>query len=127
AGDRHDAAHRLDLAVIARAEPRRASLAEAADGAIDQPRINLRQRGVADAELVHHAGAEIFHDDVGFGCKLLNDRDRLGLGEIERQAALVAVDRLPSRREPALGPFAAQRRAPHVFAFAPFHLYDLGA
>ena len=50
-----------------------------------------------------------------------------GFEQIERQAALVAVDRLPARREAALGPFAAQRRAAHVLAFTPLHLDDVGA
>jgi hypothetical protein len=59
--------------------------------------------------------------------ELLDDLDRLRLLQIERQAALVAVDGLPARREPTLGPFAAQRRAAHVFAFAPLHLDDVGA
>ncbi len=49
-----------------------------------------------------------------------------GFCEVERQAALVAVDRLQRRREAALGPFAAQRRAAHVLALAPLHLDDVG-
>jgi hypothetical protein len=59
--------------------------------------------------------------------ELFHDRDRLGLGQIEREAALVAVDRLPTRRKAALGPFAGERRAAHVLALAPFHLDDVGA
>ena len=95
-GDRHDAGHRLDLAVIAGGRSFRAGLAEAGDGAIDQPRIDRRQRLIADAELVHHAGPEILHHHVGLGGEPLDDRDRLRLLQVERQAALVAVDCLPA-------------------------------
>jgi hypothetical protein len=127
AGDRHDARHRLDLAVISGAQPLRSGLAEGADAAIDQARIDLRQRLVADTELVHHAGAKILHHHVGFRRKALDDLDRFRLLQVQRQAALAAVDRLPSRRKPALGPLLVERGAAHVLALAPLHLDDIGA
>ena len=102
-------------------------MAEAGDRAINQPRIDRRERTVADAEFVHHAGAKIFHHHVGLCRELFDDRDRFWLREVERQAALVAVDRLPARRETALRPFAAQRRATHILALAPLHLDDVSA
>src|SRR4029077_11745087 len=117
---------RLDLAVIARAVALRTGLAETRNRAIDQSWIDLRKRGVADTELVHHAGTKIFHHHVGFSGKLPDDLDGFRPGEIERQAALVAVDRLPAGRKPAIGPFAAQGRATHVLAAAPLDLDDVG-
>src|SRR6185437_1503120 len=89
AGDRHDAAHRLHLAVIAGAVALGPGLAETAYRAINQLRIDRRERLVADAELVHHARAEILHHDVGLFSELLDDGNRLGLGQVDRQAALV--------------------------------------
>ena len=127
AGQRHDARQRLDLAVIAGLVAIRSGLAEAGHRAIDQPRVDLGQRGVADAEPVHHAGAEILHDHVGVGDQALDDLDRRRLLQIQGQAALVAVDRQPGRRHPAVRPLARQRRAAHVLALAAFHLDDLGA
>ena len=59
--------------------------------------------------------------------ELLDDGDRLRLREIEGEATLVAVDGLPAGGKAALGPFAAQRRAAHVLAFATLHLDDVGA
>ncbi len=127
AGQRHDARQRLDLAVIAGLVAIRAGLAEAGHRAIDQPRVDLGQRGIADAEPVHHAGAEILHDHVGVGDQALDDLDRRRLLQIQRQAALVAVDRQPGRRHAAVCPLARQRRAAHVLALAALHLDDVGA
>ena len=43
----------------------RAVLAVAADRAVDDPRVDLPQRLVADAEAVEHAGPEGLEHDVG--------------------------------------------------------------
>src|SRR5262249_34130722 len=63
-GDSHDAAHRLDLAVVAGARALRTGLTETGDCAVDQPRIDVGQRGIADTELVHHARPKILHHHV---------------------------------------------------------------
>ena len=42
-----------------------ARVAEPTDGAVDEPRVDLRQRLVAEAEPVEHAGAEVLDDHVG--------------------------------------------------------------
>ena len=53
--------------------------------------------------------------------------DRGGLLQVERQAALVAVDRQPRRRHAAVGPFTGQRRTAHILALAAFDLDHIGA
>ena len=104
AGDRHQAGHRLDHAVERRGLAVRPDLAEARDGAVDQPGIDRLQRLVADAELVHHARPEILHHHVGLGGQPLHHLDRLGLLEIERDRALVRVDRDPRVRRARASP-----------------------
>ena len=79
---------------------------------IDQARIDLAQSLVVDAEPELHVGAEILHHDVGVLHHPLEDRDALRRLEIERHAALVAVQILevagrragrPSARRSQLG------------------------
>jgi len=50
-----------------------------------------------------------------------------GLERLSVRLPLVAVDGLPARGKPAIGPFAAQGGAAHVLALAPLHLDDVGA
>jgi hypothetical protein len=71
-----------------------AVLAVAADGAEDEARIDRGKRRVADAELVHDAGAETLDDDVRRQSQSAEHGDALGLLQVEAQRALVAVDEL---------------------------------
>ena len=65
AGDRHDPGHRLELAVEGGRRPLRPGVAEAGDGAVDQPRVEPRERLVAEPQPVHHAGPEVLPHHVG--------------------------------------------------------------
>lgn len=62
------------------------------DRHIDQPWVDRLERGIADAQLVHHTGAKLFEHDVVLTDQALDHLDRLGAFEIEGDAALVAVE-----------------------------------
>ena len=47
---------------------------------------------MVDLEAVLHVGAVVFDDDVGLGDELVEDLEALGGFEVEREAALVAVE-----------------------------------
>ncbi len=127
AGQRHDAGQRLDLAVVAGLVAIGTGAAEAGDGAIDQAGIDRAEGVVADAEAIHHAGAEVLHHHVGARDEAVDDVDCGRLLQIEREAAFVAVDRQPRRRHASVGPFAGEGRAAHVLALTTFDLDDVGA
>src|SRR5439155_5282178 len=57
AGGAHDAAHALGDEVVAAAARVRPRLAEARDGAVDEPRVDQAERVVVDAEPSRHARA----------------------------------------------------------------------
>ena len=90
-GDRHQAAHALGDLVEARTVGIGAVLAEAGQAHVDEPRIDRAQRLVVDAEPLLHVGPVVLDQHVGGGRQLLQDRDALGRLEVERDAALVAV------------------------------------
>src|SRR5437773_3458659 len=90
-GDRHEPAHALGDLVVARPLGVRAGLAEAGDRAVDDPRIDLRQRLVVDAEPLLHVRPEVLDDDVGARRQLLDDLDAARMLEVERHRALVPV------------------------------------
>ena len=127
AGDRHDAAHRLDLAVVGGGGALGAGLAEARHRAIDEPRVQPRQHLVADAHPVHDAGAEVLHHHVGLGGEAVHDLDRLGLGEVEGEIALVGVDGHPGGGHVARRPLLVERAAAHVLPARPLDLDHVGA
>ena len=87
AGDGHQPAHGLDHIVVARPVRVRPVLAEAGDGAIDQLRIDRRQRGVVEAVLLQPAGLEVLDHHVA-GCSQTTH----GLGAF--RAGDVQLDRL---------------------------------
>ena len=105
AGDRHDTGHCLDFAVVAGFGAGRTGLAEAGDRAVDQARVDLGQCLVAQTESVHHAGAEVFHDDVGLCGELQDDVSGGGLLQVQGQAFLVAVHRDERGRHVSFCPF----------------------
>ena len=55
----------LDDLVVGRLEGIGPGLAEAGDGAVDQPRVDLGQHRVAQAQAVHDARPEVLHQHVG--------------------------------------------------------------
>src|SRR6185437_2527141 len=88
----HQPRHALHDQVVRRPIARRSLLAESRDQTVDDARTSLFDGLVAEAETVDRAGAEVFDDDVGKLDQLPEDLlARLAL-EIERQAALIAVD-----------------------------------
>ena len=74
---------------------------------MDQPRV-ARQAGVrVEAQLLHRAeSGQVIDEDVGAVYHALQDRLALGGGDVERQAALVAV------RGHKVGGFAVDERRP---------------
>src|SRR5207237_8683134 len=92
------------------AGPRRlgSGLAEAGDGAVDEPRVQAGERLVAEAEALHGAGAEVLEQHVALADQLFQDGPALGRFQIEREALLVAIDRQEVRR------FAADERRPRA-------------
>src|SRR6267142_2480706 len=103
AGGAHDAAHALRDQVIAAARGVRARLPVAGDRAVDQPRVERRQRLVVHAEARGDAGPVVLDEDVGGRHQLLQDGDALGALEVEYEAALVAVDGQEGRRDTGRG------------------------
>ena len=91
AGDRHQPAHALRDLIEARPVGIGAVLAEAGNAGIDDARIDLGERLVVDAEPLLHVGAEILHHDVGLLDHALERGEPFGRLQIERHAALVAV------------------------------------
>src|SRR5665213_2567536 len=98
AGDPHHAAHGLGDHVIGRPVEVRtvagARVAEAADGGIDQLRMQRRQGLVGQAQPVHHPDAEVFDDDVELRDQRLDQLDPFRGFQVDAQALLAAVDRL---------------------------------
>ena len=64
-------------------------MTEGGDGAIDQPRIDLQQILIAQAQSREGAGAEIFHQHISAGNQLAENLARFCLLQIKRHAALV--------------------------------------
>src|SRR5215510_4974506 len=90
-GDRHQAAHALGDLVEARAIAIGAGLAETRDAGIDQLRVDPGEPWIVDAEPLLHVGAEILHHHVGLLHHALERREALGGLDVERHAALVAM------------------------------------
>ncbi len=91
AGDRHQPAHALRDLIEAGALVIGAVLAEAGNTAIDEARIDLLQALIVDAELCLHVGPEVFDHDVGLLRQPLEHREPLGVLQVQRHRALVAV------------------------------------
>ena len=89
--DRHQAAHALGDLVEARPVAVGAVLAEAGQADVDEARVDGAQRFVVEAEPVLHVGPIVLDQHVGAFRHLLENGDALGLLEVERDAALVAV------------------------------------
>ncbi len=124
AGDGHDPAERLHQRLVAGAVLAGAGAPEGGDGAVDQPRVDFRERLVAEAEALHGAGAEVLDEDVGLTHQCLDHLDALGGLEVEGHAALVAVEEEVGGRLAVLvgRPGARLVAGPRVL-----HLDDVGA
>ena len=72
-GDGHHTAHGLSQNIIARAQVVGTVAAKAGDRRIDDAGIDLLQDIIAQSQLVHHAGAVVFHHNIRFFDKLLED------------------------------------------------------
>ena len=72
---------------------------------VDDARVDLRERLVVDAEAVLHVGPEVLDHHVGLLDQAQEDREAFRRLQVERDAALVAVQVLevrPSRGPPGL-------------------------
>jgi hypothetical protein len=69
----------------------RARLPGERDRAHDQPRIDPRQRVVTQAGARHHAGSEVFDEDVGLGDERMNERAPALLLDIDGDGFLRVV------------------------------------
>ncbi len=95
------------------------------DRAIYQARIGRRDRRIVEAKLLHHAAGEILHHHIRLRDELTRDLQRCRIGEVERNAALVAIETEESRALAAdFGMFVGARV---VAAIRVFNLDDLGA
>ncbi len=112
AGDRHQPAHALRDLIEARPIGIRPVLAEAGNAGIDDARIDLGERLVVDAEPLLHVGPEILDHDVGLLDHALEGGEAFGRLQIERHAALVAMQvlKVAALARPAHRLFDAGRR-----------------
>ena len=116
-GDRHQAAHALRNLIKARPCGQGPGLSKARDAGIHQAGVVFFQALVIDAQAELHIGTEVFHHDIGLGDQIFEQRNALGLFQVERDRAFVAVRVLIVR---ALLP--AQRVvATHVFGHLHLH------
>ena len=91
AGDAHHAAHGLNHQVVAGALGIRAVLAEAGDGAVNQPRVERFEAVVVQPVMRQAADLEVFHQDVAAQRHLPNQRLAFGFGHVDGDGAFVAV------------------------------------
>ena len=91
-GDGHHTAHGLSQDIIARTQVVGTVAAKARDRRIDDAGIDLLQDIIAQAQLVHHAGAVVFHHDIRFFDKLLEDLLALRGLQVQGDPLFVAVD-----------------------------------
>ena len=91
-GDGHHTAHGLSQNIIARAQVVGTVAAKAGDRRIDDAGIDLLQDIIAQPQLVHHAGAVVFHHDIRFFDKLLEDLLALRGLQVQGDPLFVAVD-----------------------------------
>src|SRR3954465_986353 len=89
-GRAHRAAGRLGDVLVRLGVLERAG-AEALQRRVDQPRVELVEVLPGEAEAIHHAGAEVLHDDVGLVDQLAEDLLALVRLHVEGERPLVAV------------------------------------
>ena len=114
AGDAHDAAHGLRDQVVAGAGRIGPRLAEARDRAIDEARIERRERGIVETVLGEAAHLVVFDKDIGAFSEPPGHRLALGRGKIEGDRAFPPIGRhvVGPRRWSPRRPHRAGRAAP---------------
>ncbi len=132
AGDAHQPAHALDQEVVAGALRVRAGLAEAGDRAVDEAGLHGQQAGVVEPVLLEAADLEVLQHDIGFHREAAHQRLAFGVGDVDRDRALVAVGAEVVRGVARLlaGRVLQPGRAPRARVVAgagALHLDDVGA
>ena len=125
ARDRHQPGLGLCDEVVPRAPRRTALGTEAGDRAVDDPWVALAHRVVAHAQPLRPADLEVLDHHVRGRAQLERQRPALLVGEVERAAALAAVD-----RQVVGGLACGERRAPAarlVAALRALHLHHVRA
>ena len=92
AGNAHHARERLRHYIVGGLVAIRTILAEAGERRIDQAGIDRGEVPGSQSQAIHHAGAIVFHQHVALLRELEKDGPAALVLEVERQAALVAVD-----------------------------------
>ena len=121
AGDGHHAEQGLGQQILAGLLDIGAVGAVAGGGGIDQAGLARLQRLVAEAQLLHHAGAEILRHHVGGIDQAQRELAALGRLEVDGDAALVAVGAQVQRALAVVPDVAAAQwrcQAPSAFSTA---------
>ena len=84
AAEHEHASNRCVVEVVPGSLAKRSILAITADAAEHDPGIHLSERCIADAETVHHAGAEALDDHIGRGREAEKRLTPQGILEIDR-------------------------------------------
>jgi hypothetical protein len=135
AGDAHQSARGLDEQVVARQVAASWLRPETRDRCVDNSRIRARDVVVADPEVLGGTWLEVLEHDVGASSETLGEPATGRVDEVERHAALVAVESEEVRRLAHTGITCAvdrvvPRRAPLARLVAgsrPFDFDDVGA
>ncbi len=91
ASDRHQPAHALGDLIEAGALVIGAVLPEAGDAAIDQPRVDGRQRVIVDAKALFDIRSKVFDDHIGLGDQAMKYGEAARVLEVKRHRALIAM------------------------------------
>jgi hypothetical protein len=122
----HRPGHRLEQQVLAGPPRVRAGFPVAGDRHVHQPRVDRPQRRVVDAQARRHARTVVLQEHVGAAGQLEEDLVSLGGLEVQRDAALVAVER-QERGVDAVAGGAAGGGVPLPLAGDRLHLDHVGA
>ena len=107
-----EAADRLRDRAEPRARAHRAGLAVPRAAHDDEPGIDRVEDVRPEAPALERARPERFDEDVGIADELLQELSALGLAEVDRDEALVAVDERPPERHAVLLPAERPERVP---------------
>ncbi len=87
-----DARQRQVIHIVTAAVAVRPRLPEACQRAVDDARVHLLDRLIADAQAVNDARSKLFENDIGGGGEFEKDGAARVLFEVERNRLLVAID-----------------------------------